>query len=172
MRRLQIVLVAFAGFTGAMPADAAPPVGLDQRVEQLRKDMGVPGVTIVIVEDGKTTLARGYGIRGLADRQAVDADTIFSTGSTGKAFTTAALAILVDEGKIKWDDKVIDHMPDFRMYDPWVTREMTIRDLLVHRSGLGLGAGDLLFLPPSNLSRDESVRRLRDIKPATSCRSA
>ena len=172
MRRLQIVLVAFVGVTGAMPADAAPSAAFDQRVEQLRKDMGVPGVTIAIVENGETTLARGYGIRGLADRQPVDADTIFSTGSTGKAFTTAALAILVDEGKIKWDDKVIDHMPDFRMYDPWVTREMTIRDLLVHRSGLGLGAGDLLFLPRSDLSRKESVRRLRYIKPATSFRSA
>ena len=89
--------------------------------------------------------------------QPVDADTIFFTGSTGKAFTTAALATLVDAGKIKWDDKVIDHMPDFRMWDPWVTREMTIRDLLVHRSGLGLGQGDLLFVPNSNLSRKETV---------------
>src|SRR4030095_10818831 len=85
---------------------------------------------------------------------------------------TAALAILVDQGKIKWDDKVIDHMPDFRMWDSWVTREMTIRDLLVHRSGLGLGAGDLLFVPNSTLSRKETVRRLRYIKPATSFRSA
>ena len=101
----------------------------------------------------------------------VDADTIFSTGSTGKAFTVAALAILVDQGKLSWDDKVIDHMPGFQMYDPWVTREMTIRDLLVHRSGLGLGAGDLLFVPRSDLSRAEIVRRLRYIKPATSFRS-
>jgi CubicO group peptidase (beta-lactamase class C family) len=154
-----------------VPAAAAPPAGFDQRVEQLRTALGAPGVTIAIVEYGQTTLARGYGIRGVADRQPVDGDTIFSTGSTGKAFTTAALAILVDEGRIGWDDKVIDHMPDFRMYDPWVTREMTIRDLLVHRSGLGLGAGDLLFLPRSDLTRKESVRRLRYIKPASSFRS-
>ena len=73
--------------------------------------------------------------------------------------------------KIKWDDKVIDHMPDFRMWDPWVTREMTIRDLLVHRSGLGLGEGDLLFVPNSNLSRKETTRRIRYLKPATSFRS-
>ena len=171
MRRLRLVLVAIVAFGSATSAAAAPPAGFDERVEQLRSALGVPGVTIAIVEDGQTTLARGYGVRGLADRQAVNADTIFSTGSTGKAFTTAALAILVDEGKIQWDDKVIDHMPDFRMYDPWVTREMTIRDLLVHRSGLGLGAGDLLFLPRSDLSRKESVRRLRHIKPATSFRS-
>ena len=169
MRPLLLLVVLALGT--AAPVNAAPPPDLDRRVEQLRTALGVPGVTIAIVENGQTTLARGYGIRGLGDRQPVDGDTIFATGSTGKAFTTAALAILVDEGRIKWDDKVIDHMPDFRMYDPWVTREMTIRDLLVHRSGLGLGAGDLLFLPRSDLSRKESVRRLRHIKPATSFRS-
>jgi len=152
-------------------ADAAPPAGFEQRVEQLRKDIGVPGVTIAIVEDGKVTLAHGWGVRDITTNQPVDADTIFFTGSTGKAFTNAALATLVDEGKIKWDDKVIDHMPDFRMWDPWVTREMTIRDLLVHRSGLGLGQGDLLFLPNSTLSRKETVRRIRYLKPATSFRS-
>jgi len=140
---------------------AAPPAGFDQRVEQLRREFGVPGVTITIVENGQTTLARGWGVREIGKNEPVDADTIFFTGSTGKAFTTAALATLVDEGKIKWDDKIIDHMPDFRMWDPWVTREMTIRDLLVHRSGLGLGEGDLLFLPNSNLSRKETVRRIR-----------
>lgn len=155
----------------AASANAAPPAGFEQRVEQLRKQMGVPGVTIAIVEDGKVTLARGWGVRDISTNQPVDADTIFFTGSTGKAFTNAALATLVDEGKIKWDDNVIDHMPDFRMWDPWVTREMTIRDLLVHRSGLGLGEGDLLFLPNSTLSRKETVRRIRYLKPATSFRS-
>ena len=131
----------------------------------------MPGVSITIVEDGKVTLARGWGVKDITTKQPVDADTIFFTGSTGKAFTNAALATLVDEGKIKWDDKVIDHMPDFRMWDSWVTREMTIRDLLVHRSGLGLGEGDLLFLPNSTLSRKETVRRIRYLKPATSFRS-
>ena len=162
---------ALALATAATLAAAAPPAGLEQRVEQLRKDFGVPGVTIAIVEDGKVTFAHGWGVRDISTNQPVDADTIFFTGSTGKAFTNAALATLVDEGKIKWDDKVIDHMPDFRMWDPWVTREMTIRDLLVHRSGLGLGEGDLLFLPNSTLSRKETVRRIRYLKPATSFRS-
>ena len=164
-------LIALAALACSTALSAAPPAGFDQRVEALRSSLGVPGVSIAIVENGQPTLARGYGVRSLANPQPVDADTIFATGSTGKAFTVAALAILVDEGKIKWDDKVIDHMPDFRMYDPWVTREMTIRDLLVHRSGLGLGAGDLLFVPRSNLSRKETVRRIRHIKPATSFRS-
>ena len=116
-------------------------------------------------------LALGYGVRRLDAAERVDADTIFQLGSVGKAFTTAALAVLVDRGEIAWDDRVIDHMPWFQMYDPWVTREMTIRDLLVHRSGLGLGAGDLLFVPRSSLSREETVRRLRFIRPATSFRS-
>ncbi len=169
MKRLSLVLVVAFGWATSLAA--APPANLDSRVEQLRTKYGVPGIAVAIVETGQPALARGYGVRGLADPHRVDADTIFSTGSTGKAFTTAALAILVDEGKIRWDDKVIDHMPDFRMYDPWVTRELTIRDLLVHRSGLGLGAGDLLFLPKGSLSRAETVRRLRHIKPATSFRS-
>src|SRR3546814_15969166 len=91
-----------------------------------------------------TTLfrSRGWGPRSLGDTAPGDAQTLFQTGSTGKAMTAAALAILVVQGKIGWDDPVIDHMPWFRMYDPWVTREITIRDLLVHRSGLGLGQGD------------------------------
>jgi len=162
---------ALAASLLASAAGAAPPPGFEQRVEQLRKQFGVPGVTIAIVENGKTTLAHGWGVRDISTNQPVDADTIFFTGSTGKAFTNAALATLVDQGKLKWDDKVIDHMPDFRMWDPWVTREMTIRDLLVHRSGLGLGEGDLLFLPNSTLSRKETVRRIRYLKPATSFRS-
>ena len=137
---------------GAAGAAADPPAGFEQRVEQLRKAYGTPGVTVAIVENGKVTLARGWGVRDLATRQPVDADTIFFTGSTGKAFTTAALATLVDAGKIKWDDKVIDHMPDFRMWDPWVTREMTIRDLLVHRSGLGLGKA-ICFSSPTAICR-------------------
>ena len=151
-------------------AFATPPEGFDDRVESLRNQVGVPGMAIAIVENGKVTLAKGYGVKKLGSSEPVGADTIFPTGSTGKAFTVADLAILVDQGKIGWDDKVIDHLPGFQMYDPWVTREITIRDLLVHRSGLGHGEGDLLFVPRSNLSRAESVKRLRFLKPATSFR--
>lgn len=165
-------LATAAALLVCVSALAAPPADFDTRVEALRKQVGVPGMAIAIVENGKVTLAKGYGVRKLGSPEAVDGDTIFPTGSTGKAFTVADLAVLVDQGKIGWDDKVIDHLPGFQMYDPWVTREMTIRDLLVHRSGLGLGAGDLLFVPRSNLSRAETVKRLRYIKPATSFRSA
>ena len=153
-------------------ASAAPPKNFDARVEAVMKASEVPGAAVAIVENGKVTLARGYGIRRLGSPETVDADTLFQIGSTTKAFTAAALAILVEEGKIGWDDKVIDHLPGFRMYDPWVTREVTIRDLLVHRSGLGLGQGDLMFVPSTEISRAETVRRLQYLKPATSFRSA
>jgi CubicO group peptidase (beta-lactamase class C family) len=169
---MKIIILAATMFLCTAAAFAAPPAGFDARVESLRKDIGVPGMAIAIVENDQITLAKGFGAKRLGSPDPVDADTIFPTGSTGKAFTVAALGILVDEGKISWDDKVIDRLPGFQMYDSWVTREMTIRDLLVHRSGLGLGAGDLLFVPRTNLSRAESVRRLRYIKPATSFRSA
>jgi CubicO group peptidase (beta-lactamase class C family) len=164
-------VAALALLASSAIVSAAPPAGFDQRVESLRKSVGVPGVSIAIVENGNVTLAKGYGTRRLGTAEPVTAATIFPNGSTGKAFTAAALALLVDQGRIQWDDKVIEHLPWFQMYDPWVTREMTVRDLLVHRSGLGLGAGDLLFVPSTNLSRKESVKRLRYIKPATSFRS-
>jgi CubicO group peptidase (beta-lactamase class C family) len=155
----------------AAPSLAAPPKAFAARVEALRRQTGVPGMAVAIVENDRVTLAQGFGTRALGGSEPVDADTIFPTGSTGKAVTVAALAVLVDQGKIGWDDKVTDRLPGFQMYDPWVTREMTIRDLLVHRSGLGLGEGDLLMVPRTNLSRAESVRRLRYLKPATSFRS-
>ncbi len=149
----------------------APPKDFAQRVERARTAVGVPGMAIAIVEGEAVTFAKGFGVKALGRNDPVDADTIFPTGSTGKAITVADLGILVDQGRIGWDDKVTDRLPGFQMYDPWVTREITIRDLLVHRSGLGLGAGDLMFVPRTNLSRAESVRRLRYIKPATSFRS-
>lgn len=156
----------------AAPLWAAPPADLDQVVESMRMSIGAPGVSIAIVEKGETTLAKGWGVRKLGDSAGVDADTLFQTGSTGKAVTAAALAVLVDEGKIAWDDPVIKHMPWFRMYDPWVTREITIRDLLVHRSGLGLGQGDLMFVPRTNLTRRQTVERVAHLKPRTSFRAS
>lgn len=155
----------------AAPALAAPPAGFAERVEKLRAEAGVPGLSVAIVEQGRPTMAQGFGVRKLGGNAKVDEHTIFQTGSTGKALTAAALALLVDQGKIGWDDPVIDHIPWFRMYDAYVTREITVRDLLVHRSGLGLGAGDLMFVPRTNLSRKESVKRIANIKPATSFRS-
>jgi len=145
---------------------------VDQVVERARKEFDVPGIAVAIVKDGKVVHAKGYGVRKIGQPAPVTTETLFRIASNTKAFTSAALAILVDEKRIAWDDPVVQHLPAFQMYDPYVTREMTIRDLLTHRSGLGLGAGDLMFFPPSDLPPAEIVRRLRFIKPATSFRSA
>ena len=155
----------------AAPALAAPPADLDARIETLRGQVGATGVAIAIVENGKTVVAKGFGERRLGSPEKVDADTIFLTGSTGKAFTSAALATLVDAGKLSWDDKVADRLPGFQMYDAYASKELTVRDLLVHRSGLGLGQGDLMYIPRGTLSRAEIVRRVRYLRPATSFRA-
>src|SRR5690606_31123982 len=102
----------------------------------------------------------------------IDENTLFGVASNTKAFTAAALGILVDEGKITWDTKVTDVLPEFKLYDAYVTREFTVRDLLTHRSGLGLGAGDLMIWPDSNTTtKDELIHNLRFLKPVSSFRS-
>ncbi len=169
LRGAASALALTLAMAGAALAD--PPAGFDARAKAVLRASGTPGMSIAIVEGGKTTLLQGYGQRRLDRPETVDADTIFPIASVSKAFTAAALAILVDEEKLAWDDKVIDRLPGFQMYDPWVSREITVRDLLVHRSGLGLGAGDLLFWPRSTRSRADTVQALRHLKPATSFRS-
>jgi CubicO group peptidase (beta-lactamase class C family) len=159
-----------AGVSALAALCSAQP-NLGPVVERARREFDVPGIAVAIVKDGKVVLARGYGVRRIGQPAPVTARSLFRIASNTKAFTAAALAILVDEGKIHWDDRVIDHLPAFQMYDPYVTREIAVRDLLVHRSGLGLGAGDLMFFPSTDLSRDEIVHRLRFFKPATSFRS-
>jgi CubicO group peptidase (beta-lactamase class C family) len=144
---------------------------LDVVVEHARREFNVPGIAVAIVKEGKVVLAKGYGVRKLGEDAPVTPQTLFGIASNTKAFTAAALAMLVDEGKIRWDDPVIDHLPSFQMHDPYVTRELTVRDLLVHRSGLGLGAGDLMFWPQTDLTRNEVFRRIRFLKPASSFRS-
>jgi CubicO group peptidase (beta-lactamase class C family) len=151
---------------------AQAPADLDAYVARVLKQFDVPGISLAIVKDGKVALAKGYGVRKLGEPAPVDAKTNFGIASNTKIFTATALGILVDEGKVEWDAPVIKYLPSFQMWDPYVTREMTIRDLLVHRSGLGLGAGDLLWWPQSTYTRKEIARRLQFIKPAASFRSA
>jgi CubicO group peptidase (beta-lactamase class C family) len=131
----------------------------------------VPGVAVAVVKNGDVILSKGYGVRKMGEPARVDEHTLFGIGSNTKAFTTAALAMLVDEGKIAWDDPVISRLPWFQLYDPYVTHEITIRDLLTHRSGMGLGEGDLLIFPPSSYTRDEVLHKLRYMKPVSSFRS-
>jgi CubicO group peptidase (beta-lactamase class C family) len=145
---------------------------LDADVERVMKQFDVPGIAIAIVKDGQVLATRGFGVRKLGAPEKVDGKTLFEVASNSKAFTAAALAMLVDEGKLAWDDPVTKHLPDFQMYDAYVTHEMTVRDLLTHRSGLGLGAGDLLWWPTTGFSTDEIIHKLRFIQPATSFRSS
>src|SRR5664279_1322203 len=140
------------------------PADLDAYVARSMKTFDVPGISVAIVKDGKVVLAKGYGVRKLGESTPVDENTLFGIGSNSKAFTAACLAILVDEGKIAWDDPVYQRLPDFQMYDPYVSHEMTIRDLLTHRSGMGLGEGDLLFWPHSTYTRENVIHKLRYMK--------
>ncbi len=175
VQRLSILLVLapLASLSRAAAPATLPisPAAIDTTVARAMKAFQVPGMAVGIVKDGKLVYAKGYGVRELGKPGQVDADTLFQIGSNTKAFTTAALALLIDEGKLHWDDKVIDYLPQFRMQDPYVTREFTIRDLLTHRSGLGMGAGDLMFFPATDFSRDEIIHGLRYLKPVSGFRS-
>jgi CubicO group peptidase (beta-lactamase class C family) len=163
-----LLLVGRASFSGAQ--NVLPP-DLDAYAARALKEFGVPGMAIAVVKDGKVVVARGYGVRELGKAPPVDARTLFGIASNTKAFTSALLAMLVDEKEIAWDDPVLKYLPEFRMADPWVTREITIRDLLAHRSGLGPGAGDLMGFPPTTFSREDIVRRIRYLSPVASFRS-
>ena len=144
---------------------------IDDVIKASMARFDVPGMAVAIVENDKVIFAKGFGVTNLDTNKKVNKDTLFGIASNTKAFTTAALAKLVDEGKLSWDDRVIDHLPEFRLYDSYVTREMRIRDLLSHRSGLGLGQGDLMIWPSTDKSVDEILAGLQYLKPASSFRS-
>ncbi len=168
---LIFVLTLLASASAQAPAPTAPPADLDAWVASSMKTFDVPGIAVAIVKDNKIVVAKGYGVRKLGDPTPADEFTMFAIGSNTKAFTTAALATLVDQGKLSWDDPVYQRLPGFVMYDPYVSHEMTIRDLLTHRSGMGLGEGDLLFWPHSTYTRDDIIYKLRFMKPQSSFRS-
>ncbi|MFC4728944.1 serine hydrolase [Coralloluteibacterium thermophilus] len=150
--------------TAAATRDAAAVFAdLDAYVAEVQARFDVPGVVVAIVQDGEVVLARGWGVRELGRPEPVDAHTLFAIASNTKAFTAAALSILADDGRLSLDDRVIQHLPWFRMSDAYVTGEMRLRDLLTHRSGLGLGAGDLLFWPATTYSNREVVERLAHV---------
>ena len=171
-RRFLALTIFFALAAIALGAAPAPPPNLDPWVARAMRTFEVPGIAVAIVKDDAVVVAKGYGVRKMGEAALVDARTLFGIASNTKAFTATALGLLVEARKIEWDAPVIRYLPGFAMWDPYVTRELTVRDLLVHRSGLGLGAGDLLWWPPSTYDRKEIARRLRFIPPATSFRSA
>ena len=171
--RLPLLISLFlfhAPFFASGQVITAPQI--DALVQRTLTTFDVPGIAVAIIKDGKVIHAKGYGVRSLKTGQKVDENTLFGIASNSKAFTAAAIGMLMDEGKLTWDDKVIDYIPEFRMYNGYVTEEFTIRDLLTHRSGLGLGAGDLMFWPDSsNFTINDIIHNLRYLKPVSGFRT-
>ncbi len=155
-----------------LQAQPLSSISIDSLVERSMKAFNVPGIAVAVIKDGKVIHSKGYGVRSLNTGERMDENTLFGIASNSKAFTAATLGILVDEGKLKWDDKVRDYIPEFKMYNPYVTEEFTIRDLLTHRSGLGLGAGDLMFFPDSSdFTLKDIIYNLRFLKPVSGFRT-
>jgi len=144
------------------------PNGLEERIEQIRKDWNIPGMAVAIIKSDKVIYAKGFGVRELGKSAKVDEKTLFAVGSTTKAMTVATLGMLVDDEKLNWDDRVIDILPGFRMYDAYATDEMRVRDLLTHKSGLT--RGDQVWFG-SSMNQQEVMHSIRYLKPAYSFRS-
>ena len=170
LRRYFGIILALIILTQGIPAAAQEATlnGFDDYVNKALKDWELPGLAIAIVKNDKIVYAKGFGVRKLGDPAPVDEKTLFAIGSSSKAFTAAGIAMLVDEGKIKLDDPVTKYLPGFQLFDPYVTREITVRDLLCHRSGLE--RGDFIWYGTS-YDRDEIWNRIRYVKPSWSFRS-
>jgi CubicO group peptidase (beta-lactamase class C family) len=166
---LLFVLFVFPMFIFAQNYDAKL-AEINLYAEKVRRDWNVPGFAVAIVKNDKVIFAKGYGVRTLGKPEKVDDNTIFAIASNSKAFTTAGLAILADEGKLNWDDKVTKYLPDFQMPDAFVTRELTVRDLVSHRSGLGTFSGDLLWYE-TTYTDDEVLSRIKYLKPVNGFRA-
>ncbi|WP_125716724.1 serine hydrolase [Pseudoalteromonas rubra] len=164
----------FVSSTPALAQQQVPGVNVadvERAVVEAMETFHIPGIALAVVERGQVVLSKGFGVRHIANQDKVDADTLFGIASNSKAFTATALAMLVDEGKLSWDDKVIKHIPEFRLADPYATREMTIRDLLSHRSGLGKGAGDLMIWPDTDKSMAQLLKGIAHLPTNSSFRS-
>jgi len=182
MKPLFLVLMALcSGLAHAAPAKlhsklpAAPQLSADELsrfIQSVSKEFNVPGIAVAVVKDQRVVFEQGFGARNLASKKPVDRHTKFCIASITKSITATAVEMLADRGKLKLDDRVIDHLPWFRLSDPYVTRELRIRDLLSHRSGLGPHAGDLLFMPETTYSNRQVVERLGDLSLASGLRDS
>ncbi len=143
---------------------------LSPYIEKSMAEWKIPGLAIALVQGDSVVFAQGFGVRNITKKDAVDTETLFAIASNTKAFTASAVSLLVAQGRLKWDDKVIQYLPYFQLYDPYVTSEMTVRDLLCHRSGLATFSGDLLWYE-SNYTRKEIIQRAKYLKPAYGFRS-
>ena len=165
MRKLSLMLVAvYLAATGAAAQPAPAPLSdLDAYVQKIMHDWQVPGLAVAVVKDGKLVLARGYGVRELGQPGKVDPNTLFTIASNSKAFTAAALGTLVSAGKLHWDDPVTQYLPRFELSDPWVTRHITVRDLITHRSGY---CDPIFMWFTTGFDREQIIQQLRYDKPA------
>ncbi|HEX9166602.1 MAG TPA: serine hydrolase [Gemmatimonadales bacterium] len=164
LRRSAAVLFAVSCFLVAgAPAQAPDLKALDAYIEQARKDWNVPGMSVGIVRNDSVVFLKGYGVRELGKPDPVTPNTLFAIGSNSKSFTATAVGMLADDGKMKFDDRVTKWLPEFQLFDPYVTREFTMRDAMSHRAGLGR-RGDLLWLM-GGYSRAEILRRVRFLEP-------
>lgn len=145
---------------------------IDKLVKETLKTFDVPGISVGVLKDGKIVYAKGHGVRSLETKAKMNENTLVGVASNSKGFTCFALALLVDEGKINWDDKVRKYIPEFKLKDAWVTEEFTVRDLVTHRSGMSLGAGDLMFFPEGNdFNVNDVIAGVRHLEPESSFRS-
>lgn len=168
--RLAVVFAAvLVAATGRVQAQPAPLDGFDARVAKAVQEWRVPGLAVAVVKDGAVVFSKGYGVRELGLPGPADDRTRFAIGSTTKAMTAALVGMLVDEKKVAWDDPVTRHLPWFALGDPYATREITVRDLLVHRAGLG--NADYLWYGQDTPAR-EILQRVRLLNPAYSLRSS
>jgi len=165
-----LILLAFAlSFTINAQIEEAK---LDQLIQQTLTTFDVPGISVGIYKDGKEVYAKGHGLRSLTTKEDMNSKTLVGVASNSKGFTCFALAMMVDAGKLKWDDPVRKYIPEFQLHDPWVTENFTVRDLVTHRSGMGLGAGDLMFFPEGNdFTVQDVINNVRYLEPETSFRS-
>lgn len=165
IKRISIIISLILTFFQVIGQIDQSKIGsLEQYYQKALIDWNVPGMAIAIVTNDSVLFSKGFGVSDIENRKSVDDNTLFALASNTKAFTATALAMLVDEGKIKWDDKVTNYLPWFKLYDPFVTESFTIRDLLCHRSGLETFSGDLLW-NGSTFSRTEVVRKAQYLKP-------
>lgn len=170
-RSLFLILFVFSVFVHAQQDYSAKIAEIDAYAQKVHDDWNIPGMAIAIVKDDKVIFQKGYGVRDINKPDKVDENTLYAVASNSKAFTTASLAILIDEKQIGgWDDKVSKYLPEFQMYNPYVTSEMTIRDLVSHRSGLDTFSGDLLWYD-TTYPTDEILRRVRFLKPVRGFRA-
>jgi len=150
---------------GLLPAQSSILSKIEKYIGPAKQQWKVPGLALAIVRNDTVLFAGGFGTRTMDTGELVDEKTLFAIASNTKAFTAASLGLLVSEGEIKWDDPVRNYLPQFQFYDPYVTHEITIRDLLCHRSGLPPYAADHLW-QGSDYTRDEILRRFRFQKPS------